>query len=165
MHRLSVFGEGEWRAHQHQSVYGAVEGEGVAAAPTEQPIALLSSLLDGMQPPVTLKLEVLEPMGLDNAQPVSWTAPASSIREWLMANATWLEGDARLAVEISDAEGNSARFDEHDLIWLRGDVGVFEPFLLAAGLIPGEIELPFPHAHQYRQEWTPAFESMLARLR
>jgi len=165
MHRLSVFGEGEWRAHQHQSVYGAVEGEGVAAAPAEGPVALLASFLDALQPPVTLRLEVLEPMGLDNAEPVSWTAAPDRVREWLLANATWLEGDARLAVEISDSHGNSARFDEHDLIWLKGDLGIFEPFLLASGLIPGEIDLPFPHAHQYRQEWTPAFESMLARLR
>lgn len=165
MHRLSVFVEGDWRPHQHAGVYGLVEGGAVAAAPAEHPIQLLASLLDALTPPLALRLEVLEPMGMSKPDPVRWEAPADRLREWLESNATWLEGDARLAVTLSDVDGNEARFDEHDLIWLTGDLGKFEPFLLAAGLLPGEIELPFPHAHQYRQEWTPVFDSMLARLR
>lgn len=165
MRRLSVFESGEWAAYHHADLYGPVDGEGLAAAPSQSPVALLSSLLDALTPPITLRIEVLDPMGLDPTTPVTWTAPAETLRSWLAANATWLEGDARLAVSLSDSGGQTARFDEHDLIWLEGDAARFEPFILGAGLLPGAIELPFPHAHQYRPEWTPAFQAMLKRLR
>lgn len=164
MYRLSVFEDGDWRPHRYASTYGPVDQGALAAAAEEHPVQLLASLLDAFSPPITLHLEVLEPMGLPQAKPTHWTAPASVLREWLQSNATWLEGDARLAVTLTDVEGRSARFDEHDLIWLSGDLGAFEPFLLAAGLLPGEIEIPFPHGHQYREEWTPVFEQMLQRL-
>lgn len=161
-YRLSVLEGGEWHRHRHPEVYGQVEGGGIAAASSE-PIRLMLSLLDALVPPVTLRLEILEPEGLTERD-ASWTTSPSVIREWLEANATWLEGDARLAVSVCDSEGQSARFDEHDLIWLEGDLGRFEPFLLAGGLLPGEVTIPYPHAHQYREEWTPLFDRMLARL-
>ncbi|MCC7435192.1 MAG: hypothetical protein IT363_10945 [Methanoregulaceae archaeon] len=165
MYRLSVFDEGGWHPHRYPVIYGPVDGGAVAAAIDEHPVRLLAALLDALTPPVTLTLEVLEPMGLSQSEPVSWTAPPSILREWLESNGTWLEGDARLSVTLADGDGDKARFDEHDLIWLAGDLGRFEPFLLAAGLLPGEIEIPFPHGHQYREEWTPVFEQMLRRLR
>lgn len=160
-----MFEDGAWGPFRHADTYGLVEGDGLAAAPAEAPIQLLASLLDAMTPPVTLRLDVLDPMGLESSEPVAWTAPGDAIRTWLSSNATWLEGDARLAVSLADADGLSVRFDEHDLIWLSGDLGRFEPFLLAAGLLPGDINLPYPHAHQYREEWTPVFKQMMARLR
>jgi hypothetical protein len=164
-YRLSKFVDGAWSPHVYDDVFG-LEGSYLVAAPSKEPLSLASALLEVMAPPYAIELEVLEPEGLDakdgEVVSIARGVDRGTAREWLLQNANLLESDARLALLIHGSAGERLVYDEHNRLLLTGSVMDYEGILLSEGLMPGDVSVPMPHAHQYRDELTPELARLLA---
>lgn len=79
--------------------------------------------------------------------------PFDSVAGFCRRFATFLESDGRHHLWISSPEaGGTLVYDQHEWIWAYGDLPTYLDVLADLGLREGEIELPFPHAHQYHPE-------------
>lgn len=165
-YRLAVLRDGAWKPHGYDDVFGLDEPY-LVAAPASSPLALAVALLDAVQPPYRLELEVLEPEGMDatDGEVISVGGPMSrdELAQWAESHASLLESDARLAVIIHGFSGERIVYDEHNRLLLTGPIMDYEAILLSKGLIPGDIAVPMPHAHRYRDDLTPRLSELIDR--
>jgi hypothetical protein len=74
---------------------------------------------------------------------------------------SYLEGDARHHLWIHSLDSAaSIVYDKHDLIYAYGPLDCYLQTLTERGLTEGEVELPFPHYHNYFEE----FDSMETQI-
>lgn len=66
----------------------------------------------------------------------------------------FLEGDARHHLWIHSVDSAATIiYDKHDLIYAYGPLDCYLQVLSDRGLVEGEVELPFPHYHNYFEEF------------
>lgn len=157
--------DGAWRPHVYPDVFGWEEPY-LVAAPAEHPLRTACSLLDAMTPPFRVELEVLESRGVDVEEGANVLVGTEWSREdvvnYLTQHEHLLESDARLAVLIHGSSGERVVYDEHNRLLLTGSTTAFEAVLLSLGFVPGEVAVPMPHVHQYRDDLTPSLSAILA---
>jgi hypothetical protein len=76
----------------------------------------------------------------------------------------FLEDDARHDFAISSATGDGVMYDQHQRLMFAGDLDRFEPLLSAEKFFPGDVTLPWPHAHLFHPEFDGTLEKWLARF-
>ncbi len=165
-YRLAVLEDGTWHPHAYADVFG-LEPPYLVAAPVRSPLSLAVALTEAMSPPFRLELEVLEPEGLQAEDgeviEIQGSLSREDLAQWVDSRAPLLESDARLAVLIHGSNGERIVYDEHNRLLLTGPTLDFEAILLSQGLIPGDISVPMPHAHRYRDDLTPALSVLISR--
>ncbi len=163
-YRLGVLRDGAWSPVDYQNTFGPGWESALVAAPASHPIDLVFRLMECGGPYFLIRFELLEPHGMsypegrfDYASPLS----RDDIILGLKNKQAALETDARLVLDLRDDSGMRIRYDEHNQVLLDGPLAAFEQILLAEDFRPGNVDVPFPHAHHYRDELTPVFEEWL----
>jgi hypothetical protein len=84
------------------------------------------------------------------------------LETFLLRFRDFFEQDGRHHVWIISKGGDGQLiFDNHNVIYAYGRVERFERRLVASGFEVGEVEIPFPHEHNYHAEFDTAEEELL----
>ena len=76
--------------------------------------------------------------------------------------ADFLEGDGRHQVWLaSEDETCLLVFEQHDILYAYGDLDGYERLLRERGFRPGEVAIPVPHFHHYRDLFDPDEDAVL----
>lgn len=76
------------------------------------------------------------------------------LQSFLEPYRAYLEGDARHHLWIHSLDSSATIiYDKHDLIYAYGPIDCYLNVLSKRGLGEGEVELPFPHYHNYFEEF------------
>ncbi len=136
----------------------------LSVAPKDQQAALMLALAEQFPTPYTLGYALVEPT--EGARMGSYVRrepmDLPALQGWMEEFGPFLEQDARHNFWIIGHGGESSLFyDQHDIIYLRGDLEHFRPLLKEWGLTEGPVELPYPHTHHSFPEWDEAMQRLL----
>jgi hypothetical protein len=126
-------------------------------------VAFLEQTVNLLNEPLNLLYVLIEDdqkAGIYEAFGVPKTQALEVLREFR----DFLEDDARHDFAVSDATGQGVMYDQHQRLMLAGDLATFEPLLTEERFFPGDVTLPWPHAHLFHPEFDTTLEKWLARL-
>lgn len=138
--------------------------ERIVAGPDSGFVDLVLRLVECLKPPyaVMYVLSVArkcEPGRYQLEQPVT----LSEIKQMIEPFRAFLEGDARHHLWIYSAESAATVvYDLHDLIYAYGPLDCYIQVLTEAGLKEGKVELPYPHMHNYFDEFDADEERLIS---
>jgi hypothetical protein len=138
--------------------------ERLVIAPRGHCIGLLQKLAACLEEPFLLLYVLIVPRGEGKAgrYQSEFSYSAIQLDEFLTSYEEFFEQDARQNLWIRSTSGSGLLvYDRHNLIYAYGPLEQFIAILRSAGLLESDkVHMPFPHAHNYHEE----FDSHAKRL-
>lgn len=160
-------GEGGMTAYHYPDVYKLQEISGMkrlVVGPSRNHIDLILELSDFLTEPFRILYVLVEPIGKPEEDTgrfeLDQEFKREDMRAFLERFREFFETDARHHVWIASPTGTIV-YDQHDTLYLYGPVLEFEQVLLGRGLTPGDVEFPYPHAHQFHSHLNPILDQLL----
>lgn len=133
----------------------AGNGERIVAGPSGGFIDLTLQLVGCLEPPYSVMYVLAVPRRSEPGRyQLDRTLELDELRLMLEPYRAFFEGDARHHLWIySHPSASTVVYDLHNLIYAYGPLNRYIEVLEQAGLREGDVELPFPHYHNYFEEF------------
>ncbi len=162
-HKLGAFVEGAgWVEHQYTGVFERETGW-LVVAPDRGHIDLLLNLAGSLAPPFTLQYVLLVPQSREDGR-YELTKPLAihDLLELFARYREFFEEDGRHHLRVS-ASGVTLVYDQHNVLYLFGEIDRFADLLTSHGFTEGEVVLPSPHTHHYHEKYDVLVEDLMTR--
>lgn len=131
-------------------------GDRLVIAPSAHQITLLSDLTRVLPEPFGILYVLLVPREQTN-QPGRYESPEPSSRSelesFLTKFETYFESDGRHHIWVMSLPISSTLvYDNHNVIYAYGPLEKFRQIAVKHGLLEKDIQIPFPHTHNYNVE-------------
>lgn len=161
MYKLGHLVSGNWVEHIYPATFSLSEStQGtqrlIAGVPDGRP-EVFRPLVESLAPPYNL-LYILhtprgeEPAGRYQSSPID----TEEFRRFIAQFSSYLSSDARFDIWAhSSSENATIVWDRHNQIFGYGPLQRYARTLNELGFAQGEVEVPAPHAHNYRSDCDP----------
>jgi hypothetical protein len=168
MHKMDYLSGTEWIEHSFPPQFTCAESSdgttrivaGVPHGDTE----IFEHLVSALEPPYFLLYVLHTPRGEGGAG--RYQSPKLSLeqlRMFITRFRPFLSADARFDIWAhSPAENATVVWDRHNMLYAYGPLEKFSSLLRSLGFDAGELQVPDPHAHNYRQELDSYAKELLA---
>lgn len=123
-------------------------------------------LIGSTEPPYTLLYVLHTPRGEGAAgRYVGPDLGRDELKSFILRFRTYLQADARFDLwAYSAADESTVVWDRHNLLFAYGNLDVFANQLRALGFVEGDVTVPSPHQHHYREEFDSDAAAILGAL-
>lgn len=171
-YRLGAFVDGRgWVEHRYGRVWERKASETgkprIVAAPDDRQIDLILDLARLLQPPLRILYVLLVPRddGQDEGRfEMTRALDYSELEAFLRRYRELFECDGRHHLWIASPDLDATIvYDQHNVLYLYGDLDAYASRLNDWGLREGQVEFPSPHSHHYHAELDDTVDEMLHR--